>query len=88
MKMRKWGKRVKREGPPTVSERPPGPQRRFRKTVGEVAHEIKERLALLGVESTVEEVEQVVRGQAPASIVTTLVEAFVSDERNRGVEIV
>jgi hypothetical protein len=86
MKMRKWGKKVKRDAPlmGLGSFRAP----KFRKTVGEVVHEIKDRLTTMGLEATVEEVEQIVRGQAPPGIVTTLVEAFVLDERNRGVKIV
>jgi len=42
----------------------------------------------MGVNATLEEVEQVVNHEAPSGIVATIVEAWVTDEERRGVEIV
>ena len=77
-----------RGSPPIPAERPPGINRRFRKTDVELAVEFHKRLKSMDVEATLEEVMQVVRREAPQSIVTTLCEAWLIDEERRGVEIV
>ena len=89
--MKKWGRKRPRNSreSPLVSERPPiGPQRRFRKTVSELATSFLLRLKDHGVDATREEVVSVVRGKAPNSVVVSLVEAWMSDERNMGVEVI
>lgn len=84
--MRK-SKRPKGAGP-FMSERPLGPQRRFRKTADELALAFVERLKEMGMEAEFEEVVQIVKGEAPRGAVTTIVEAWALDELRRGVEIV
>ena len=77
-----------RGSPPIPAERPPGINRRFRKTSTELALAFQKRLLSMGVNATLEEVEQVVNHEAPSGIVATIVEAWVTDEERRGVEIV
>lgn len=83
-------KRVKRErgAPPIRAERPPGPQRRFRKTVDELLLVFQRRLKAMGLNVPDEEVVAIIRGQVDHGPVSVIVRPWVNAEIGQGVEIV
>lgn len=87
---------IKKEGPPQVG---PPPSKgvnvhefipnvpSFRKTAEQVAAGYLPLLEELGIIATLEEVVDVIRGNAAPSILTTIVEGWVDDEKKRGISI-
>ena len=79
-------KRKKRE--PFVADRPPGPNRRFRKTRAEVAHAFTVRCQAMGLSVSFDEVVKIIEDQKNDSVVAELVLAWYTEELSLGVEVI
>lgn len=73
--------------PPVTHAFDPG-GRVFRKTAQQLAHEFQARLQEIGLFATIPEIEGIIRGEATLGVVTTVIENWTADERQRGVQIV
>lgn len=80
--------RPKRGQGPTIADRPPFQNRRFRKTAEEIAHEYRKKLLASGWDLKPEEVLAVIRGtRLPRNAGERFVADLAAEERRRGVVI-
>lgn len=59
----------------------------FRKTAEQLAHAYRDKLQSMGLFASVEDIVAIIKGKTPPSVVTTLVEGWIEDEKKEGVEI-
>ena len=88
LRMRRKRVKLARGTAPTRAERPPGPQRRFRKTVDELLLVFQQRLKAMGLDVPDAEVVAIIRGRKEHGPVDVIVRPWVNAEIGQGVEIV